>query len=128
MSSTIRSYFLFAALYTILAIGLGAFGAHTLRDYMTDLGTYDTASSYHFYACFLLFAFALVEQTTSASMKWAYRLMAIGSILFSGTVYGLAFRDDLPQSIISILGPLTPIGGTVMIISLVAFAQAIRKK
>ncbi len=128
MNSQTRSYLLFAALYTALAIILGAFGAHSLRDHMTDLDTYDTASKYHFYACFLLFLFAVVQHLTAATVLWAYRLMVIGSVLFSGTVYALAFRDDLPRAVISILGPLTPIGGTLMIISLLAFAQAIRKK
>lgn len=96
---------------------LGAFGAHALKERLTAAGTvstWDTAVLYH-----LIHAVAVLALGSSSaglnqlSERWLYRAgvsWTLGVLLFSGSLYGLAL--DGPRW----LGPVTPIGGLVMIL------------
>ena len=49
-------------------------------------------------------------------MDWVFRLTVTGVILFSGSIYLLALRNELGLSgITNVLGPITPIGGLILI-------------
>jgi len=115
-------------LFLLTAIVLGAFGAHALEPKMSDIATYDTASKYHFYGAFYLIALGILRAILpSLDLRWAVLLGIIGTLLFSGTVYLLAFRDDLPSSLKAVIGPLTPVGGTLLIISVILTIIKINK-
>jgi uncharacterized membrane protein YgdD (TMEM256/DUF423 family) len=49
------------------------------------------------------------------SLKWIVRLLLIGIILFSGSIYGLALQEVFSVSL-KFLGPITPLGGLLQII------------
>ena len=114
----IRFILVFAAINGALAIILGAFGAHGLRGEISEalLAAYKTGVFYHLVhvlALLFLAVFMLVlhQQNNNLSV-WlrvsAYLWMA-GITLFSGSLYGLAV------SLGSWLGPVTPIGGLLLI-------------
>ena len=47
-----KKVFIIAGIFGMLAVGLGAFGAHALKYSLTNMGllsTYETAVAYHFY-------------------------------------------------------------------------------
>jgi len=103
-----------------LAVALGAFGAHALAGVMDEYGKeiYNTGNRYHFYHT-LLMLFICILITIKGShqlLSIAWILSLIGIIFFSGSLYLLATRagHSIPGSI---LGPITPIGGTLLMIS-----------
>lgn len=101
-----------------VAVILGAFGAHGLRPYLSDVqwDNFQTASRYHFIHTLAAGLTLLVPDENKGT--WFDRapiFMLVGMVLFSGSIYLLACRDLLPVSI-SWLGPITPLGGVLMII------------
>lgn len=90
-----------------IAIALGAFGAHALKDTLTEAGTLDvwqTAVDYHMWHALALVLCAVISKP-GRLMPLAVILFAAGILLFSGSLYWLAL--DGP----SWLGPITPLGG-----------------
>ncbi len=105
-----------AALFGMIAIILGAFGAHALKKVLTleQLATFETGVRYQMYhALFLLF----IGTTTIINQKrknLIYNLTILGIIFFSGSIYLLA-TDSLFSIDFKIFGFLTPIGGVFLI-------------
>lgn len=98
-----------ACLFAASGIGLGAFGAHGLEDKLianASVATWNTAVLYHLIHALALFVLSSVETLKS---KWSFTLMAIGILLFSGSLYALALTK------IGLLGPITPLGGVAFI-------------
>jgi uncharacterized membrane protein YgdD (TMEM256/DUF423 family) len=96
--------FRIAAALCLLAVGLGAFGAHALRATLQSNGMLDVwnkAVLYHFLNALAL----LVLAWHGAGNRVAYYLLAAGIVIFSGTLYALALTN------IRWLGAITPIGG-----------------
>lgn len=118
-----------AAVFGLTAIILGAFGAHALKKALTveELITFETGVRYQVYhALFLLFVgtTALVTDKAKKTMFW---LTTAGVILFSGSIYLLA-TDRLMGIELKVLGPITPIGGFLLIMAWgVLFLNIIRK-
>jgi uncharacterized membrane protein YgdD (TMEM256/DUF423 family) len=99
----------------MLAVILGAFGAHALKAHLnTDqLAWWETANRYHFYHAFAILLAALIFQGARLPAMAGYFFLA-GIILFSGSLYLMALSEMLGLSR-SILGPITPIGGLAFI-------------
>ncbi|WP_425639311.1 DUF423 domain-containing protein [Algoriphagus yeomjeoni] len=102
------------AVFGMLAVGIGAFGAHGLKDILDETGraeTFETAVKYHFYhslAIFLIGILALVKPTWH-KLSTAAMLMVVGIIIFSGSLYFLSLTG------ITWLGAITPLGGVAFI-------------
>lgn len=103
------------SLAAMLAVVLGAFGAHGLEEILsTDLiATYETGVKYHFYHALGLFLTGLLVKhyPDSSLLKWSGWLMLTGIIIFSGSLYLLVFTG------MKWLGAITPIGGTAFILA-----------
>ena len=102
------------AITGILAITIGAFGAHGLKPKLTDahLATFHTGVNYHFYHLLSMsFAYLLYIHTRNEWVKRGFWAFLIGIILFSGSLYLLSTRELLGLTSYKWLGPLTPIGG-----------------
>jgi uncharacterized membrane protein YgdD (TMEM256/DUF423 family) len=105
-----------AALVGMIAIILGAFGAHALKKILPvdHLATFETGVRYQMYhALFLLF----IGTTTIIDLKrkkMIYNLTLAGVVLFSGSIYLLATNSLLPIDF-KTFGFLTPIGGAFLI-------------
>ena len=99
----------------IIAISLGALGAHALKKVLTEeqLQSFETGSDYHIYHTLaLLILCSLTNVINEKAIKAVTWLWGTGIILFSGSIYLLATREVLgiePWS--SFLGPITPLGG-----------------
>ena len=108
-----------AALSGAVAVAAGAFGAHALRDIVTEarLETWQTAASYGL-AHAVVAAFA-----ASRPARWSQRAAALflaGTLLFSGSLYALVLLD-LPW-----LGAVTPLGGVAFIAGWLSLAASAR--
>ncbi|MFN3530833.1 MAG: DUF423 domain-containing protein [Bacteroidia bacterium] len=108
MQSKTNSLQICAALLVALSIGLGAFGAHGLRS-LLDTRSFEVYETAGFYL--------LIQ---SVALLWLSRypkpaaLLIAGMLLFSGSLYLLS-TYSLHQLPVAWLGPVTPIGGLLMI-------------
>lgn len=112
---TVAHLFLkFSALSGLLAVALGAFGAHALKNRLDEYaqGVYQTAVLYQFVHTLALLACALLMLFASKSQALTVAGMAfmLGIVIFSGSLYGLSLSG------VRILGAITPIGGLAFII------------
>jgi uncharacterized membrane protein YgdD (TMEM256/DUF423 family) len=91
-----------------LAVALGAFGAHALRQRLTPemLAVFEVGVRYHVYHALALFAVAWVSERNPGFLAqaagWAF---ALGILVFSGSLYLLGATG------VRWLGAVTPIGG-----------------
>jgi len=123
-----RIFLLSGAAALLLAVLLGAFGAHALRGVLpADLqAIYQTASHYHFYHALglLLVGVLGIHWPTSACLRWAGWLLVAGLLLFSGSLYLLSLSG------LRWLGAVTPLGGVAFVLAwalvLIAVARQTR--
>lgn len=106
------------ALGCALAVVAGAFGAHTLKARGgVDLELWETAARYLMYGSFGIALIGLAAaRWPDAGLHRAAWLLGAGTLVFSGTVGGLALGG--PRW----LGAVTPVGGTLMILGFFLFA------
>ena len=86
---------LIGAIFMALAVMLGAFGAHGLKDRLSEysMTVYEKAVFYHFIHAIGILLVALLARTSAVSVAGANRigwLLSIGILLFSGSLYALA--------------------------------------
>jgi uncharacterized membrane protein YgdD (TMEM256/DUF423 family) len=108
----------------MIAVILGAFGAHGLKPLLTDveMNTFEIGIRYHFYHTFAILAAAiLTKNRTSKPLNIAIILFAVGILLFSGSLYLLACKEILSIESWKFLGPITPIGGMCFIVGWAMF-------
>mgnify|MGYP003945519035 FL=1 len=120
-----------AAFFGLLAVVLGAFGAHGLKSIVNNdaLGIWAKGVEYQFYHVFALLFLSTFARFRNKLIDWSYYCFTAGILLFSGSLYLLATREVLNLSITPILGPITPIGGLFFIAGWVLlFFAALRHK
>lgn len=101
--------FIFSSISGLIAVGLGAFGAHAFKTKLEaegTLATFQTAVQYQFFHTLALMGIGIL--LTKYSESWlnysGYAMMA-GVLIFSGSLYILCFTGQ------KWLGAITPIGG-----------------
>lgn len=108
-----------------LSVLFGAFGAHALKTRLTPemMQVYQIGVQYQFYHSLgLLFAGIIGFQIES---KWVGRsamFLALGIILFSGSLYLIALSG------IKAIGAITPIGGLSFVAGWISLAIAVWKR
>lgn len=118
-----RVFLVLGAIFGLLAVVLGAFGAHGLKARVSPdlLQIFETGARYHMYHAFLLmFIGSMLSTRPSAVLVWAGIATVAGVLIFSGSLYMLVLTDT------RWLGAITPIGGLMLIAGwgLLAFALA----
>jgi len=98
------------AVLMALAVAMGAFGAHGLRNRLDaySMSVYEKAVFYHFVHALGILLVSLLTRTNAISVAGQARvawLLLIGIIIFSGSLYALALSGA------RMLGAITPIGG-----------------
>jgi uncharacterized membrane protein YgdD (TMEM256/DUF423 family) len=109
------------AVFMALAVGIGAFGAHALKDRLDEYsqGVYEKAVFYHFVHGLGILLVSVLARTGILSASGEARagwLMALGIVLFSGSLYALAISG------VRILGAVTPFGGVAFIVGWILLA------
>lgn len=127
-----KNYLVTAAFFGGLAVALGAFGAHGLESITNDakiLHSFQTGVQYQMYHAFALLAVAVLYDKMSVNwMKRAGMCFIAGIILFSGSLYLLAFFKIQESAAVKFLGPLTPVGGLSLIAGWICLVVAAVKK
>ena len=98
-----------------IAVGLGAFGAHSLEALLIQNGrldTFQTAVNYHFYHTLALFGIGVLASVKPdwKGISFAAWSMVLGILIFSGSLYVLSLTG------ITWLGAITPLGGLAFIL------------
>ncbi|NBG65800.1 DUF423 domain-containing protein [Acidiluteibacter ferrifornacis] len=121
----------FGAAFGLLAVILGAMGAHALKSELSidQLESFQTGVRYQIYHAIMLFIIANRNNANSKLLNTVSTLFIIGIILFSFSIYLLSTRSITGIEGLSILGPITPIGGLFLISGwIMLLFGAIRKK
>lgn len=106
-----------AALLAFLAVALGAFGAHTLNELLTTemLNSFETGVRYQFFHSLALLIIGLNANKLNSTALIG-KFMLIGIMFFSFSIYLLSLQELIGINL-SLLGPITPIGGILLMIS-----------
>ena len=104
------SYSAIASFLMMLAVVLGAFGAHGLKSRLDaySLGIWEKAVFYHFVHALgrmRVSVMAQIGMLTAQSAARVNQLLILGILLFSGSLYLLAVSG------VKTLGAVTPLGG-----------------
>jgi uncharacterized membrane protein YgdD (TMEM256/DUF423 family) len=102
----------------VIAIILGAFGAHALKEKLepAQLNSFEVGVRYQMYHGLALLALGLAANQFQFSLKLYNRMIIVGVIAFSLSIYLLAIQGIIGTKL-SFLGPITPIGGSILIIA-----------
>jgi uncharacterized membrane protein YgdD (TMEM256/DUF423 family) len=105
-----------AAFYGLLSVILGAFGAHLFKSILSidKLNSINIANKYQMYHAILLIILGFLLNFNLPIEKYIVWFLIIGTALFSFSIYLLAFSDYWNVNL-KFLGPITPIGGLLMI-------------
>lgn len=127
-----RSYLVMGAFFGALAVILGAYGAHGLQDAVTDeklIHGFQTGVQYQMYHSLALLAVGIIyEKIPGRFVKWAGNLFIAGIILFSGSLYLLTLLGNMQSSAVKIVGPVTPVGGLLLIVGWLFLLVGVFKK
>ena len=127
----LKSIIVIATILGAISVITGAMGAHALKEILEpeSLKSYLTGSRYNMYHALALIA--IVGINTYLDPKWmklGVQLITVGTILFSGSIYILSTSAITGIHAGSILGPITPIGGLLIISGWFSIAIAAIKK
>ncbi|MGI4751378.1 MAG: DUF423 domain-containing protein [Janthinobacterium lividum] len=125
-----KQIILTAAIYGVLAVLTGAFGAHALKSKLepAQLEVWHTAVQYQFYHVFALLFLSTLNTLNNNLLEWSYYLFTFGIVLFSGSLYLLATRQVLGWNWLRFLGPVTPLGGLFFILGWIMLGLGVLKK
>jgi uncharacterized membrane protein YgdD (TMEM256/DUF423 family) len=113
-----------------IGIILGAFAAHGLENLISEdsIDTFETGVKYQIYHSLFLLFLSAQNFTTNKLNKTLFWLVLLGVIFFSGSIYGLA-TNELTNFDFKMIGWITPIGGTLLILSwALLFINVIKKR
>lgn len=116
-----KGWLALGALYGLLGVALGAFGAHALKARLAGdlLPIWKTAVEYHFWhALALVLVGVLALQRPGTALNVAGGAFALGVLVFSGSLYALALSG------VRALGAVTPIGGVLLLVGWAALLWA----
>ncbi|RFM28830.1 DUF423 domain-containing protein [Deminuibacter soli] len=127
-----RKYLQLAAVLGALAVILGAFGAHKLRELVSpeSVTIFEKGVTYQFYHVFALALTAVLwKEFPNKWLRNAANLFIGGIVCFSGSLYALTWltAGSFGQ-LIKVVGPVTPVGGLCFIAGWACLVAGLRRK
>jgi uncharacterized membrane protein YgdD (TMEM256/DUF423 family) len=113
-----KGFIIIASFLGGLAVALGAFGAHGLKNYASPamINTFETAVKYQFYHVFALcITGILYAYFPTPMLVTSGKLFIVGMSIFSGSLYLLTLFSVFGYNQFKWLGAITPIGGLLLI-------------
>jgi uncharacterized membrane protein YgdD (TMEM256/DUF423 family) len=126
-----RRIILTASFFGAVAVILGAFGAHGLKNLVPAdaLAIWTKGVEYQFYHTFALLFLSTFARFRNKLVDLAYYCFCLGIILCSGSLYLLATREVLHLNFVNLIGPVTPLGGLFLIAGWVSlFIAALKNR
>ena len=114
------------ACFALLSIILGAFTTHFLKDYLdgSELNSFETGIRYMMYNGLSMLIISRLEISKNF---WIFRLFLWGTIFFSLSIFLLSIQKIFSINL-SFLGPITPVGGALLILGWTIIIYRILKK
>lgn len=124
-----RDFVMVGLVFFLFGIVGGAFGAHALEKYLdaNTLASYHTACDYWIYQGLGAILLGLISKSFALKLKAQLRLLVTGTLLFSGSITILCL-DQLMGLELRWLGPITPVGGSLIILAWVGVLLKVGKK
>jgi uncharacterized membrane protein YgdD (TMEM256/DUF423 family) len=126
-----RKYLTTGSLLAGLAVILGAFGAHKLKEMVPPetVASFQTGVQYQMYHSLALILVAIVfERFSNKYITWSGACFITGIILFSGSLYLLTALKASDQVGLKGLGLITPIGGVFFVLGWVFLVLGVRSR
>lgn len=114
-----RTFFRTAAILAMFSVILGAFGAHVLKEYLTEqsLDSFQTATTYMMNHAIALFIVGkMYRHYKKKTMVWAGNFFVMGIIMFSGSIYLSIVLKFLGYEKLTLVNLITPVGGLMFIL------------
>jgi len=104
------------ALLGLLAVVIGAFGAHALKKSLTEeqLKSFETGVKYQMYHAILLLVLSFNLNLDTSLEKYMVYCFILGILLFSFSIYALVIGKSKGKNM-KFLGPVTPLGGLLLV-------------
>jgi uncharacterized membrane protein YgdD (TMEM256/DUF423 family) len=104
------------ALFGLLAIIFGAFGAHALKKSLSidQIKSFETGVKYQMYHAILLLILSFNLNMDTSLERYMIHCFIVGTFLFSFSIYALVIGKSKGKNM-KILGPITPIGGLFLV-------------
>lgn len=117
-----KKFYVIGALLLASGIILGAFGAHGLEGKILpeNIDSYEVGVRFQMYHGLAFLILGTIVRRVDFSMKSVLGLLLVGTVLFSVSIYFLSIQSMLGMSL-KFLGPITPLGGSLMIVGWVVF-------
>ena len=112
----VKLFIMAGAINGFLAVAFGAFGAHALKEKLSEkyLAIWETAVQYQMFHALALIAVGILMSSKLigpvSTLNTAGYLILAGIILFSGSLYVLSLTG------VGVLGAITPIGGVAFLV------------
>ncbi len=120
-----KLFLLSGSVLAAVAVAIGAFGAHALKELLTasnKLETFETAVRYQFYhALALLFLGLIMLKFDHKMFAWSGYSFIVGTIIFSGSLYILSLTG------VNKWGAVTPLGGVALLIGWITLIIGLSK-
>ena len=118
-----------AIFFAVTAVALGALGAHALKEILasSQLQSFETGVRYQFLHALAILLLALNDEKFNHQLKRSLYLMSAGICCFSFSIYLLSLQNTFGVSL-SFLGPITPIGGLLLISAWIMLFFSIKKQ
>ena len=128
-----RKILLWGIGFALTAVILGALGAHALKSILTPdkLQSFETGVRYQVIHALALIMLALYHQQNASNFNLnkgiglAAHFFIVGSFLFCGSIYGLAFLSLTDSKWSMVLGPITPLGGLSFMLGWASWARVV---
>jgi len=114
-----RTFFRTAAIIAMISVMLGAFGAHALKEHLTEqaLASFQTATTYMMTHAVALFIVGMMyRHYKKKAMVWSGNFFVMGIIMFSGSIYLRIALSYLGYDKLTIVNIITPVGGVLFIL------------
>jgi uncharacterized membrane protein YgdD (TMEM256/DUF423 family) len=126
-----KAYLWAGALTGAIAVLLGAFGAHALKQIVPPdtVNTFQTGVQYQMYHSLALLATGIIyERYPVKFIKWAGLCFIVGIVLFSGSLYFLTLLKATATVGMQGAGIITPFGGLFFIAAWLFLLVGITRK
>ena len=108
---------LIGSLFMLISVLLGAIASHYLEQLLSSeaIASFQVGVRYLTYHGLALLLFSSIDVGNKKRKRIFFVLITLGSLLFSGSIFLLSFKEVLPFSI-GWVRPITPMGGGILIL------------
>lgn len=112
-----RRYYIAGFAFGLTGVILGAFATHGLKPILSPaaMDSFETGVQYQIFHAFLLLLIGNIKVLQEGRSNLVFYLLVTGILLFSGSIYLLSTRE-ITNLNIGFLGPVTPLGGSLLIL------------